>query len=86
MLKHAISNGGGIVEARAAQVAMRFPPSVAGRPVRRMGTIVDENGEPHFKRMEEDDVAVAPSAEPEFVISDDETDYDTPAFLRRQAE
>jgi cell division protein FtsZ len=86
-LKPAVANGGGsILGARAAQVAMRFAtPSAAGRPVRRMGTIVDEGGEPHLKPFDADDTAVPANGEP-FVLSEDDADYDTPAFLRRQAE
>jgi len=56
------------------------------RPVRRVGTVVDENGEPKFKACE-DDPAVPDRPETEFQITEDgeESDYESPAFLRYQA-
>jgi cell division protein FtsZ len=56
------------------------------RPVRRVGTVVDEGGEPRFKAF--DDEPVLPDRpEPEFQIAEDdaESDYESPAFLRYQA-
>ena len=58
------------------------------RPVRRLGTIVDEGGEPRFKAHQDGPVAPKrPAAETEFTISEDETegDYESPAFLRYQS-
>jgi len=56
------------------------------RPVRRMGTVVDEGGEPKFKA-HADDPTVPDRPETEFHIAEDEevTDYESPAFLRYQA-
>jgi cell division protein FtsZ len=56
------------------------------RPVRRLGTIVDEGGEPRFKASA-DDPAVPERVETEFTISEEEheADYESPAFLRYQA-
>jgi cell division protein FtsZ len=56
------------------------------RPVRRVGTVVDEGGEPKFKAYE-DDPAVPDRPETEFHIAEDEqeADYESPAFLRYQA-
>ena len=56
------------------------------RPVRRVGRVVDDGGEPHIQACE-DDVTV-PDGPAEFTIdplSDDdaEHDYESPAFLRR---
>ena len=56
------------------------------RPVRRVGRVVDDGGEPHIQACE-DDVTV-PDGPAEFTIdplSDDdaEQDYESPAFLRR---
>jgi cell division protein FtsZ len=58
----------------------------SNRPVRRIGTVVDEGGEPRFKPCE-DDPSVPDRAEREFVITEDdsEADYESPAFLRYQA-
>ena len=76
-----------------AQVAGRTfgPESIrrvgaSDRPVRRVGRVVDEGGEPHIQACE-DDVTV-PDGPAEFTIdplSDDdaEHDYESPAFLRR---
>ncbi len=81
----AAQNGNGAFPSRSAALAMRFPATASARPVRRMGSIVDEGGEPHFRRFEDEDTAVAERArDTDFVISDDEEDnYDTPAFLRK---
>src|SRR6185369_11982284 len=56
------------------------------RPVRRVGTVVDEGGEPKFKA-HEDDPSVPDRPETEFQITeeDEATDYESPAFLRYQA-
>jgi cell division protein FtsZ len=56
------------------------------RPVRRMGVVVDEGGEPKFKA-HADDPSVPDRPETEFHIAEDEetTDYESPAFLRYQA-
>ncbi len=56
------------------------------RPVRRVGRVVDEGGEPHIQACEND--TSVPDAPSEFTIdpiSDDdaEHDYESPAFLRR---
>jgi cell division GTPase FtsZ len=56
------------------------------RPVRRVGVVVDEGGEPKFKPCT-DDPAVPDRPETEFHIAeeDEATDYESPAFLRYQA-
>jgi len=55
------------------------------RPVRRIGTVVDEGGEPRFKPCE-DDPLVPDRAETEFTMTEEEEgDYESPAFLRYQA-
>jgi cell division protein FtsZ len=56
------------------------------RPVRRVGVVVDEGGEPKFKAYE-DDPTVPDRPETEFQIAeeDEATDYEAPAFLRYQA-
>jgi cell division protein FtsZ len=72
---------------RSPQSTLRFPPNVAGRPVRRLGTIVEEDGEPRFKRFDDDDpqLKCESELEPAYVIAEtEEADYDTPAFLRKQ--
>jgi hypothetical protein len=59
------------------------------RPVRKIGSIVDEGGEPRFKRVEDDSAPTNQSnGRNEFVLSDeiDENDFDTPAFLRKQVD
>jgi cell division protein FtsZ len=83
-------NGNGYTM-RSPQSALRFPPSAAGRPVRRLGTIVEEDGEPRFKRFDEEaplgetQLKCDSEAEAAYVIAEDEEgDYDTPAFLRKQ--
>jgi cell division protein FtsZ len=82
----AARNGNGLFANRAAQASLRLPASAAGRPVRRLGAIVEENGEPRFRRFDENDPAVESVPAPDLVLSDEEdTDYDTPAFLRKQA-
>jgi hypothetical protein len=55
------------------------------RPVRRMGVVVDDGGEPKFKARA-DDPTVPDRPETEFHIAEDEegTDYESPAFLRYQ--
>jgi len=56
------------------------------RPVRRVGSVVDDGGEPQFKAF--DDVPDLPErSETEFQITEDEaeSDYESPAFLRYQA-
>jgi cell division protein FtsZ len=83
------ANGNGYAT-RTAQSKLRFPTSAAERPVRRLGTIVEENGEPRFKRFDEShqgDAQLKCDSETEgaYVIAEDEEgDYDTPAFLRKQ--
>jgi len=56
------------------------------RPVRRMGKVTDEGGEPKFQA-QADDPTVPDRPETEFHIAEDEevTDYESPAFLRYQA-
>jgi cell division protein FtsZ len=78
------SNGNGSL-LRTPQSTLRFP-SVAGRPVRRLGTIVDEDGEPRLKPFDEEPQLKCDSeVEPSYVIAEDEEgEYDTPAFLRKQ--
>jgi cell division protein FtsZ len=58
----------------------------SNRPVRRLGTVVDEGGEPKF-RAHEDDPSVPDAPQTEFHITEDDetTDYESPAFLRYQA-
>ncbi len=57
----------------------------SNRPVRRLGTVVDEGGEPKFKA-HADDPAEPNRRETEFHIVDEDeaTDYESPAFLRHQ--
>jgi len=57
------------------------------RPVRKLGMVVDEGGEPKFKAHDTEPPAAPPErTETEFQIADDEeTDYESPAFLRYQA-
>lgn len=57
------------------------------RPVRKLGMVVDEGGEPQFKATQDEAPVAAPErTETEFQIADDEeTDYESPAFLRYQA-
>ena len=59
--------------------------------MRRLGTIVEEDGEPRLKRFDEEpqlnetQLKCGFEAEPAYVIAEDEEgDYDTPAFLRKQ--
>jgi cell division protein FtsZ len=57
------------------------------RPVRKIGSIVDDGGEPRFKRVEDNSApAVGTNGRSEYILSDeiDENDFDTPAFLRKQ--
>jgi hypothetical protein len=56
------------------------------RPVRRLGVLVDDGGEPKFKP-HEDDPAVPDRPQTEFTIAeeDEAADYESPAFLRYQA-
>ncbi len=63
-------------------------PVLAGaRPTRRLGSITDVGGEPHFKPFEEEPRAAEHGGESDYVICEEgEDDYDTPAFLRKQAE
>jgi cell division protein FtsZ len=58
----------------------------ADRPVRRLGTLVDDGGEPKFKAPA-DDPSVPDAPQTEFHITEDDetTDYESPAFLRHQA-
>ena len=58
----------------------------SNRPVRRLGTVVDEGGEPKFKAYQ-DDPTVPDRPETEFQIAEEEevADYESPAFLRYQA-
>ena len=57
------------------------------RPVRRVGTVVDEGGEPKLVKACADDPSVPERPETEFQIAeeDEATDYESPAFLRYQA-
>jgi cell division protein FtsZ len=76
-----------------AQVASRAygPESIrrvgaTDRPVRRVGRVIDEGGEPHIQACEDD--KTVPDAPSEFTIDpiaddDIEHDYESPAFLRR---
>jgi len=72
---------------RTPQSTLRFRPTAPDRPVRRLGTIVEENGEPRLKRFEDDpQLKCDGETEAAYVITeDDEADYETPAFLRKQA-
>jgi cell division protein FtsZ len=75
-------------EPRPSAFAQRFLGAQSRpRPVRKIGSIVEEGGEPRFKRVEDDlGPANEPNGQTEFVLSDevDESDFDTPAFLRKQ--
>jgi len=76
-----------------AQIASRGygPESIrrvgaSDRPVRRVGRVVDEGGEPHIQACEDD--KTVPDSPTEFTIDplndeDAEHDYESPAFLRR---
>jgi cell division protein FtsZ len=92
----AFANGNGGGHAYGSRNGYTLPPRplpppvrpvLAGaRPVRRLGSITDVGGEPHFKPSEEEPRA-AHAAEPDYVICEEaDDDYDTPAFLRKQAE
>jgi cell division protein FtsZ len=89
MVRPAAAAAGGNGRFAQRGFASRFnTPAPVGRPVRRVGSIVDEGGEPRFQAaVGEEPSATGPVVEHEFVIGgDEEEDYDTPAFLRRQAE
>jgi hypothetical protein len=58
------------------------------RPVRKLGRVVDEGGEPRLQTLDGDDLSVPASGAEEFTIDpigdeDSEHDYESPAFLRR---
>ena len=54
--------------------------------MRRVGTVVDEGGEPKFKAHADDpSVPDAPQTEFNIAEEDETTDYESPAFLRYQA-
>ena len=71
---------------RASARSRSAASATPNRPVRRMGVVVDEGGEPKFKA-HADDPSVPDRPETEFHIAEDEetTDYESPAFLRYQA-
>ena len=77
----------------AALVGRGFGPEsirrvgASDRPVRRVGRVVDEGGEPHIQACE-DDAATHDHGPAEYTIDpisdeDAERDYESPAFLRR---
>ena len=83
------SNGSRPVYAAAAQSIGAQQIRRVGdtnRPVRRVGVVVDEGGEPKFKACA-DDPTVPERPETEFQIAeeDEAADYESPAFLRYQA-
>jgi cell division protein FtsZ len=82
-------NGGGFA-ARYAMHRARMAasqPAQGARPVRRVGTIIDDGGEPRFQKPEEQKARSRDQQDGEYVIvEEDDTTYDTPAFLRKQVE
>lgn len=81
-------------------VGQRAPvPPVGQRPVRKLGMIIDDGHEPTFRKFEMDappiaaaapapsDATGSPERERGFYIGKEEEEaYDTPAFLRKQAQ
>jgi cell division protein FtsZ len=84
----ASANGSRPVAAAAQSIGAKSIRRVgdSNRPVRRLGTVVDEGGEPKFKAYA-DDPSVPDRPETEFQIAEEEevADYESPAFLRYQA-
>jgi cell division protein FtsZ len=78
------ASGIGTPQSLGAQSIRRVGAS--DRPVRRLGTVVDDGGEPKFKA-HADDPSVPDAPQTEFTIAEEEetTDYESPAFLRYQA-
>jgi cell division protein FtsZ len=78
------AGGIGTPQSLGAQSIRRVGAS--DRPVRRLGTVVDDGGEPKFKA-HADDPSVPDRPQTEFTIAeeDEATDYESPAFLRYQA-
>ena len=80
----AAATTGVVAQSLGAQSIRRVGDS--NRPVRRLGTVVDEGGEPKFKAHEDDpSVPDAPQTEFHIAEEDETTDYESPAFLRYQA-
>jgi cell division protein FtsZ len=80
----AAATGGGGAQSVGAQSIRRVGDS--NRPVRRLGTVVDDGGEPKFKAHADDpSVPDAPLTEFHIAEEDETTDYESPAFLRYQA-
>jgi cell division protein FtsZ len=79
------ASGQGIAGAQslAAQSIRRVGAS--DRPVRRLGTLIDDGGEPKFKAADDPSVPDRPQTEFTIAEEDDATDYESPAFLRYQA-
>lgn len=64
----------------------KIPAGNPDRPIRRLGTVVDGEGEPRLQRFEPPREEKPARREPEFVLSDlEEESFDTPAFLRKRA-
>ena len=84
----ASANGSRPVAAAAQSIGAKSIRRVgdSNRPVRRLGTVVDEGGEPKFKAYQ-DDPTVPDRPETEFQIAEEDevADYESPAFLRYQA-
>ena len=75
--------GVGAAQSLAAQSIRRVGAS--DRPVRRLGTLIDDGGEPKFKAADDPSVPDHPQTEFTIAEEDDATDYESPAFLRYQA-
>jgi len=76
-------SGIGAAQSLAAQSIRRA--GAADRPVRRLGTLIDDGGEPKFKAADDPSVPDRPQTEFTIAEEDDATDYESPAFLRYQA-
>ena len=83
----AVVNGGQV--GRGVSSVVQRAPSLGARPVRRMGTIVDDGGEPVLRPSADDGNGAdgRGNGHPDLVIPE-ETDenYETPAFLRQKTD
>jgi cell division protein FtsZ len=76
-----LRRGAGPTPIASTRTTTRAARDTGGRPVRRMGTIIDDGGTPVWHRgpQEADELELGAS-------SGDESDYDIPTFLRKQAD